>query len=318
MTATSAMTGRRLVVVGGSLAGVRAVEGARAAGWSGPITVLSAEPHQPYDRPPLSKELLAVGGPSEAVPLRSAETLAELDIDLRLSTPALGLDPERRVVRVPGEEIAYDALVIATGSRPRSLPGSRAVEGAAAGVHQLRGLDDARALREALDAGGPVVVIGAGFIGSEVASAARARGLPVTLVEAAPRPLARAMSETAAEHLVAIHHHAGVDVLLGATVAEIRVDGGRVAAVVLDDGRELPAAVVVLGLGATPETAWLAGSGIELDAVGGVVVDPAMATSLAHVWAAGDCASLAGHPGQHWTAAAEQGRLAGANAAGGD
>ncbi|MBY8852866.1 FAD-dependent oxidoreductase, partial [Saccharothrix sp. MB29] len=170
---------RSLVVVGASLAGLRAVEAARKAGFAGRITLIGDEPHLPYDRPPLSKQVLAAGGSTEPVTFRSrAELVDELGVELLLATPATGLDPDTGVVHAGGAEVAYDALVIATGAAARGLPGTEGL----AGVHVLRTLDDARAVRRALDEGARTVVVGAGFVGSEVASAARERGLPATVV----------------------------------------------------------------------------------------------------------------------------------------
>src|SRR4051794_26446220 len=182
------MTVRRLVVVGASLAGLRAGQAARKAGFEGSIPLIGAERHLPYDRPPLSKEFLDVGADAPIPFFRGDDVFAdELKVELVLGAPATGLDVTRRLVFVGDREIGYDALVIATGSQLRTLPGSDHLDG----VHGLRTLDDSLAIRSALDAGARTVVIGAGFIGSEVASSAQKRGVDVTVVEALPTPLVR-------------------------------------------------------------------------------------------------------------------------------
>ena len=178
------MSVERLVVVGASLAGLRAVEAARKTGFTGSVTLIGAEPHLPYDRPPLSKAFLDPGedGAQPERPFfRSAEVFSgELDVDVRLGNPATALDTVGRVAQVGGDEVPYDALVIATGARARTLPGTEGLEG----VFGLRTLDDAIGIRAALESGARAVVIGAGFIGSEIASGAKKRGLDVTVVEA--------------------------------------------------------------------------------------------------------------------------------------
>ncbi|HWG92886.1 MAG TPA: NAD(P)/FAD-dependent oxidoreductase, partial [Mycobacteriales bacterium] len=213
-----------LVVVGASLAGLRAVEGARRAGWTGPVVLVGAEEHLPYDRPPLSKAWLAPGDEPAVPTYRDAAALSELAVELRLGTPATGLELDAREVVLGDERLPYGALVVATGAAARRLPGP-----APQGVHVLRTLEDARAVRAALDAGSRTVVVGAGFIGSEVASAARARGLPVTVVEAAAVPLARACGGPAAALLTTLHARAGTDLRCGTGVSGFRAEGGRAA-----------------------------------------------------------------------------------------
>jgi NADPH-dependent 2,4-dienoyl-CoA reductase/sulfur reductase-like enzyme len=297
-----------LVVVGASLAGLRAVEGARKAGYDGRLVLIGAERHLPYDRPPLSKAFLAAGPEPSAPTYRVAEELAALGVELRLGAPATGLDTARREVALGEERVPYDALVVATGARPRRLPGDDLE-----GVHVLRTLDDARAVRRALDAGARTVVVGAGFIGSEVASAARERGLPVTVVEAAPAPLLRAVGPQAAPLCAALHARAGVDLRCGSGVEALERDQDRVTGVRLADGTRLPADLVVVGAGCTPVTDWLDGSGLALD--DGVVCDATLQASAPRVLAAGDIARVEGTRLEHWTSAAEQGTRAGANAA---
>ena len=308
---------RRLVVVGASLAGLRAVEAARKAGFDGEVVLIGAEPHLPYDRPPLSKAFLdgAVAGEGLAPPpyFRTAETMRELGVDLRLGVPASGLDTDRRVVLIGDEEIAYDVLVIATGAHPRMLPGAEGL----AGVHALRTLDDSLAVREGLEAGARTVVIGAGFIGSEVAASARKRGLEATIVEALPTPLVRATGHEMGAAIAALHERNGTTLRCGTGVRAIEGDG-RVERVVLEDGTTIPADLVVVGIGVVPSVGWLAGSGLTLD--NGIVCDENLWTGVPGVYAAGDVASwvnpLLGERQrmENWTAAAEQGAAAARNA----
>lgn len=312
---------RRLVVVGASLAGLRAVEAARRRGFAGEVVLVGAEEHAPYDRPPLSKAVLAGDGPTEPPTLATVDRLREeLGVDVRLGAPATALDADERVVAVGGEEVRYDALVVATGAAARTLPGSEGL----AGVHTLRTVADARAVRAALDAGVRTVVVGAGFIGSEVASAARARDLPVTVVEALDVPLARSVGVEAGHVCAGLHRAAGTDLRLGARVAGVMAKDGHVRGVALEDGEVLPADLVVVGMGAAPSTEWLTGSGPTLhDRDGGVVCDSTLATGLPDVYAAGDVAHWRNplFDGdlmrlEHWTNAAEQGAVAAAHALG--
>lgn len=306
-----------LVVVGASLAGLRAVESARRAGFAGRITLIGAEPYLPYDRPPLSKAFLAPAGDDgepRPVYFQDEATLRdELDVELLLGEPAVGLDTERKAVRLADREVPYDALVIATGSTPRSIPGTDGL----AGVHVLRSLDDAMRVRESLSAGARTVVIGAGFIGSEIASSAKKRGVEVTVVEALATPLVRATGEAMGLAIASLHERNGTRLLLGTGVQAIEGDQ-RVERVVLADGRVIPADLVVVGIGIVPNTAWLEGSGVPVE--NGVVVDECLWTGIPGVYAAGDVANWpnAAFGGrqrmENWTAAAEQGAAAGRNA----
>src|SRR5882762_7388693 len=208
---------RRLVVVGASLAGLRAVEAARKTGFAGDITLIGRERHLPYDRPPLSKEFLEATEPGvEArIPLfRSDDVFSELDVELLLGQPATGLDVAGKVVYVGGRQIDYDALVIATGSQLRTLPGTEHMDG----VHGLRTLEDSLCIRAALDAGARTVVVGAGFIGSEVASGARKRGLSATVLEALPVPLVRSVGEEMGHACAELHRANGTDLRTGVQV----------------------------------------------------------------------------------------------------
>lgn len=309
---------RHLVVVGASLAGLRAVEAARSGGFEGRITLIGAEPHLPYDRPPLSKAYLDESADSQApasTEFRSESVLRdELNVELLLGAAATGLDTTARIVTLAdGREVRYDALVIATGADARTLPGTDALDG----VHTLRTVDDAVAVRAALDAGARTVVIGAGFIGSEVASAARKRGLSPVVIEALPTPLVRAVGQEMGATLASLHTRNGTDLRCGVGVASIE-GHGHVERVVLDDGTAIPADLVVVGAGAVPGVGWLEGSGLTLD--NGVLCDEHLWTGVDGVYAAGDVARW--HNGtfdrpmrlEHWTSAAEQGATAARNA----
>ncbi|GAA1724006.1 NAD(P)/FAD-dependent oxidoreductase [Aeromicrobium alkaliterrae] len=303
----------RLVVVGASLAGLRAVEAARKAGHEGPITLVGDEAHVPYDRPPLSKAYLDEGEPESTTFREESHLTGELGVELVLGRGATGLDTEAREVLVGDDRVPYDALVVATGARARTLPQG----GDLAGVHALRTLDDAVAVRRELDRGVKVVVVGAGFIGSEVASGARKRGLDVTVVEALETPLVRACGEAPGHWIAGLHEKHGTRLLCGNGVAALH-GSGRVEAVELADGTVLPADLVVAGIGAIPNTEWLEGSGVELD--NGVVCDATLASSAPGVYAAGDVASWINpvfdrrQRLEHWTSAAEQGATAARNA----
>jgi NADPH-dependent 2,4-dienoyl-CoA reductase/sulfur reductase-like enzyme len=293
-----------LVVVGASLAGLRAVESARRTGYRGRIVLAGAEEHVPYDRPPLSKAFLDPGHPGRVEPFHPEAVLRdELGVELVLGAPAESLDTDAREVVVAGKPVRYDALVIATGATARRLPGACT----------LRTAEDAVAVRAALDGGARTVVIGAGFIGSEVASAAWKRGLPVTIVEAAAVPLVRAVGEVAGAELAALHREAGTDLRLATEVTGVAADGVR-----LSTGEVLPADLVVAGVGAAPATGWLEGSGLTLhERDRGVVCDATLSAGPPGVYAAGDVAHVpnplfGGEPArhEHWTNAAEQGAAA--------
>ncbi|WP_148576185.1 NAD(P)/FAD-dependent oxidoreductase [Nocardioides caldifontis] len=302
-----------LVVVGASLAGLRAVEGARKAGYQGPVTLVGAEAHLPYDRPPLSKRFLDPDSDPEAVTHRSADELGELDVQLRFSSQAIGLDAEAEELQLNGETLSYDALVIATGATARQLPHDYLP-----GVHPLRTLEDAQSIRRGLDGARSVLIVGGGFIGSEVASAARKRGLPVTIVEAAPLPLARAVGEEMAGVCAGLHWRHGTRLRCGITVEDFEGDD-RVERAVLSDGSSIDADLVVVGVGAEPTTGWLEGSGLRID--DGVLCNETLCAGPGNVFAAGDVARWKNKHFdrmmrlEHWTSSAEQGALAGRNAA---
>jgi 3-phenylpropionate/trans-cinnamate dioxygenase ferredoxin reductase subunit len=282
-----------LVVVGASLAGVQAAQVIRREGFDGRLVLVGDEPHRPYDRPPLSKEYLTADEPDEdRLRLRPTADPDALGLDWRLGRRAVALDPTAGSVTLDdGEEIGFDGLVVATGARPRRLPGQETEDGdLQPGVLELRTLDDARRLRASLlDGAERIVVCGAGFIGAEVAASARARGLQVTLVDAAEVPMERVLDAPAGRAVADLHRANGVDVRLGVGVAgfEVDPDRGRARAVHLGDGTNIEADVVLVGVGVIPNTDWLDGSGLTVD--DGVVTD---ATTLAApgVVAAGDVA----------------------------
>jgi NADPH-dependent 2,4-dienoyl-CoA reductase/sulfur reductase-like enzyme len=299
-----------LVVVGASLAGVRAVEAARRAGFAGLITLVGAEDHLPYDRPPLSKEFLTAAEEPPTPTLRAYDLLHdEWQVTVRLGAAATGLDTAERAVWIGNDPLHYTALVLATGAAPRSLPGADHL----AGVHVLRSIEDARAIRAALDRGARTVVVGAGFIGSEIASSARQRGVTVTVVEAMPTPLARPVGEEMGAVLSALHERNGTTLRCGVGVDAIE-GAERVEAVRLADGTRLDADLVVVGVGVAPNVDWLVESGIELG--NGVECDRTLQTSAPGVYAAGDIASWPNPVFdtrmrlEHWTIAAEQGGVA--------
>ncbi|MDW5597096.1 FAD-dependent oxidoreductase [Conexibacter stalactiti] len=294
----------RVLVVGASLAGLRAAEALRAEGFTGALTILGEESRRPYDRPPLSKELLAGEQAPDDVMLRGAD---ELDAEWLLGDAAVALDSDRRLVATAGgRALPYDGLVIATGSAPRRLP---AFDVALPNVLELRTLDDAQALRAALKQDNPhLLLVGCGFVGVEVAATARALGAEVTIVSLDP-PIAVAGEAVSGVAAAMLEEH-GVTVMTGRTVTET-VAGERFEAAVLDDGTRIDADVVVVAVGALPCTEWLEGSGVRLD--NGVVCDASLAAvGVERVVAAGDVARwpnpLFGGMSmrvEHWTNAVE-------------
>lgn len=270
---------RRVVIVGAGMAGVQTAVALREQGWQGSITVLGAEPHPPYDRPPLSKAVLLGKAEGSAFDI----DFAALGIELRLGRHVTGLTPATHEVHTDTGPVPYDRLVIATGAEAVALPGSEGVPG----VHLLRSLDDAERLRPVLAEQRRVVVVGAGWIGAEFATAAREAGCRVTVLEAAGRPLAGALPAEVAAHMARWYTDAGAELRTGARVSAVRE-----GAVVLDDGTTLPADAVVVGIGSRCATDWLAGSGVELCADRSVRADERLRTSVPDVYAVGDCASF--------------------------
>lgn len=298
---------KRIAVVGGSLAGLSAARALRKQGYDQSLVLVSDETRPPYDRPPLSKSFLAGEVAEAEIGLLSAgETL---DADWRTGVAATGLHPSRGTVALSdGAELAVDAVVIATGARPR-LPWPRLPDG----VQALRTLDDAVALRARLLPGARLVVVGAGFIGAEVASTARALGLDVTVIEALPTPLSAALGAEFGAVVAGLHAAHGVRLLCGVGVTRL-IGHQQVEGVELADGRTVPADVVLLGVGVQPNVEWLAGSGLTI--ANGVRCDAYGATGVPNVVAVGDCASwyepeLGGyHRLEHWTGARERAAIA--------
>jgi NADPH-dependent 2,4-dienoyl-CoA reductase/sulfur reductase-like enzyme len=295
-----------VVIVGASLAGLRTAEALRARGYNEPITLVGAESQLPYDRPPLSKEYLSSEKSASVPLLRAAEAFDELDLDLRVGTRATGLDPERHLISLSdGERLSYHTLVIATGADARTLPLAAGLEG----FRTLRTLADADLLRADLDRCPRVVVLGGGFIGAEVAAAARKRGLDVELIELLPAPMSGALGTEVGQLLGQLHDDNGVRLRCGVTVTRA-MGGKRVEMLELSDGTRIDADVVVMGLGVIPATDWLQDSG--LDITNGVACDDTLrAIGCPDIYAAGDVARWT-HPVfqetlrvEHWTNANE-------------
>lgn len=313
------MARRTFVVVGGGLAGQRAVETLRAEGFDGRVVLLAAEPEVPYDRPPLSKAFLQADQPASEIRLRPADWYAENDVDLRAGVAATGLDTEARAVLLDGgERLAYDACLLATGSGVRRL---RAPGGDLEGIFYLRTLADAEGIRTEAARSARVAVVGAGFIGAEVAASCRERGLDVTLIEPLPVPLGRAIGDELGQVLADVHRDHGVELILGEAVTAFQGQG-RIERVAGASGRTYDCDFAVVGVGVVPQTGWLAGSGLHLD--DGVVVDDRCRTSAAGVFAAGDVARWPYRPTgerlrvEHWDNAGNQGAAAARAMLGGD
>jgi 3-phenylpropionate/trans-cinnamate dioxygenase ferredoxin reductase subunit len=294
-----------IAVVGASLAGLRLVEALRREGYAGRISVIGAEDALPYDRPPLSKQFLVDDWEEEKLAL-AREGVEGLDADWKLGVSATALDSEtNRLTLDDGSTLEAAAIVIATGTRARRLPFGRDLDG----VVELRNIGDARKLRAVLATSSRVVVVGAGFIGMEVAASCRQKGLEVTVVEPLSAPLIRGLGPILGERVARRHREAGVVFRLGVGVDGFEGDG-QVTGVRLSDGEVLPAEVVVVGVGAAPATEWLEASGLEID--NGVLCDATGATGRANVYALGDCARWLNsrYPErprfEHWTSAVEQ------------
>jgi NADPH-dependent 2,4-dienoyl-CoA reductase/sulfur reductase-like enzyme len=293
------VTEQRAVIAGAGLAGAQTAAQLREQGWEGVITLVGAEPHRPYDRPPLSKDLLlGKGGPEDALLDVDFEGLG---IELLLGRAATGVRTAERLLDTDGGPLPYDHLVLATGAEAATLPGTTGTTGTAGvGVHVLRTLDDARRLKPVLDAGGSIVAVGAGWIGAEVATAARAAGCRITVVEAAAHVLPGALPAEVTEPMRRWYEAAGAELRTGQRVAAVREGevelasggtpgNGGVAA----GGRTvLGADAVLVGVGSRPATGWLANSGIELAADGSIRADAGLRTSAPGVYAVGDCASF--------------------------
>jgi len=303
------MNDHGVVIVGGGLAAQRCAETLRRRGYEGPLRMVCAEAEPPYDRPPLSKEMLAGESAAEDLAYRPAWWYEEKRVELLLGVRAEGLDPGARRLRLDsGDELPYEKLLVATGGAARRLPFLAGYEN----VHHLRTLADARRLRGELRAGARLAIVGAGFIGQEVAATARRLGAEVTMLEALETPLAPILGAEVGAWFAGLHAEEGVTVLTGAMLEGAR-GGERVEELALADGRRLACDAVVVGVGTAPATAWLEGSGLESD---GVRTDTAGRTKLPGVFAAGD-ASIPFEPRhgahartEHWDAAAWQGAAA--------
>lgn len=295
-----------IVIVGGGLAAARTAEQLRRSQFSGAVTIVSDEDHLPYDRPPLSKEVLR--SETDDVTLKPAEFYDENDITVLLGAGAKSVDTAARTLTLTdGREIGYDELVIATGLVPKRIPSFPDL----AGIHVLRNFNESLALREEAGSARRAVVVGAGFIGCEVAASLRSMGVEVALVEPQPAPLANVLGEQIGELVARVHRAEGVDVRCGVGVSKV-VGTDKVEKVVLADGTELEADLVVVGIGSTPAVGWLEASGIALD--NGVVCDAQGRSSVPNVWAIGDVASWRDTVGQqvrveHWSNVADQARV---------
>jgi 3-phenylpropionate/trans-cinnamate dioxygenase ferredoxin reductase component len=295
-----------IVIVGGGLGAARTAEQLRRSEFSGRITIVSDETHLPYDRPPLSKEVLRKE--VDDVALKPREFYDENNIVLRLGSAATSLDTAAQAVTLAdGSALGYDELVIATGLVPRRIPAIPDLEG----IRVLRSFDESMALRQHATEAKRAVVIGAGFIGCEVAASLRSLGVDVVLVEPLPTPLAAVLGEQIGGLVARLHRGEGVDVRTGVSVAEVRGQG-HVDSVVLSDGTELAADLVVVGIGSRPATEWLDGSGVAVD--NGVICDEAGRTTAPKVWALGDVASWRDATGhqvrvEHWSNVSDQARV---------
>ncbi|GAB3364563.1 NAD(P)/FAD-dependent oxidoreductase [Modestobacter lapidis] len=296
---------RTVVVVGASVAGVRTAQALRTEGFGGRIVLVGDEPDLPYDKPPLSKQLLAGSWSEERIALLTAEAAAAVGIELRLGVAAQRLDvADRQVLLIDGSTVDYDAAVLATGAAARPSPWS-----ATSGVHVLRSMADARRLRNDLEVDRPVVVIGGGFIGAEVAATAHALGREVTVVDPLAAPIGRVVGREVGELFVDLHTRHGVNTKFGLGVESVEGGAGDLT-VQLTDGSQLTAGTVVVGIGAVPNDGWLASSGLLVD--NGVVCDQhCRAVDAAEVYAVGDVLRWF-HPGhgehvrvEHWTNAVE-------------
>ncbi len=299
----------RFVIIGGGLAGAKAVEALRGNGFDGEVTLFADEEHLPYERPPLSKEYLTGKKTLTDFTVQSSDWYRDHDADLRLGARVSAVDPSDHAVALPdGTSVRYDKLLLATGSASRRppIPG-----GDADGVHYLRTYDDAVSLNSVLTEGSSLAVVGAGWIGLEVAAAARQRGVDVTAVEAAKQPLAAALGEAAGEVFAELHREHGVDLRLETQVEEITTTGGKATGLKMRDGSTVAADAVLVAVGAKPNVELAEQGGLAMGD-GGVLVDASLRTSDPDIYAVGDIAA-AEHPlfggrirTEHWANALKQ------------
>ena len=305
-----------IVIIGASLAGVRAAETLRSNGFAGALTIIGAETHMPYDRPPLSKNYLAGDWDADRIALRKEDDLYSLNINWMLGQPATSLNTDASVVTLAdGATVSYDGLIIATGGLVRRLPNQPDI----AGVHVLRTLDDATVLRDELVEGARVVVIGAGFIGLEAAATATKRGAKVTVLEGLDAPLIRALGAEMGAAIGAVHERNGVTIRCSVQVASINGDT-KVSGVTLTNGDTIDADVVIVGIGVAPATQWCSDSSLTID--DGIVCDANLNAGPTNVFVAGDVLRWPNgmfkdiEPTmrvEHWTNAAEQGAVVAQN-----
>ncbi|HKU30321.1 MAG TPA: FAD-dependent oxidoreductase [Arthrobacter sp.] len=298
-----------LAIVGASLAGLSAARAARAQGFTGRLIIIGDECHRPYDRPPLSKDFLLGTITSDDLFLETDDD--GLNAEWLLGQEATGLDAATRTIRLDdGQSISADGILIATGARARQLPELAGLGNA----FTLRTLADAQALAGHMVPGARLAVIGAGFVGAEVASSAASRGMKVTMINNSAVPFTAQLGEEMGKVVANLHAANGVELLSGAAITEVHRNEGKVTGLVMSDGRELDADVVVVGIGAEPNVEWLEGSGVHLD--GGVVCDGMGRTNVPGIVAVGDCAAwfddAVGRPRriEHWTGALERAALA--------
>jgi 3-phenylpropionate/trans-cinnamate dioxygenase ferredoxin reductase subunit len=294
------------VIAGGGLAAQRCADTLRRLGYEGRVRIVCAEPHRPYDRPPLSKEVLDDAAAEASVAFRPHDWYEDKSVELLPSLAATGLDAAaHRVAVSDGSELDYEHLVIATGARPRLLAPFAAYEN----VSTLRTLEDAGTIRSLLESAARLLIIGAGFIGQEVAAAARKAAVEVTVVEAEPLPLHGLLGPEVGRWFAELHRGEGVDLVLGQTASQIH-GGRRVEAVTLDGGRRIETDHVLIGIGVVPDLDWVASAGLP---TGGIPTDAGGRSSLPDVYAAGDAAAaydafLERHVlSGHWEAAGRQG-----------
>ncbi len=296
-----------IVVVGGGLAAGTFVTQLREHGHEGEVVLLAEEAHTPYERPPLSKDLLLDKGTPEDAAVHEAAWYAEHDVDLRTGTVVTAIDVAGRRVQTGGDWLEYDDLVLATGARPRHLP---MADESGAPVVYLRTLDDSLALRKRLTEGARIGIVGAGWIGLEVASAARQHGAEVTVLESLDLPLLRVLGPEVAQVFADLHREHGVDLRFGAQVTGIRSRGDG-ATVALGDGSALDVDLLVIGVGVQPNTELAEAAGLTVDH--GIRTDARLRTSDEHVHAIGDVANIdhpvLGHPlrVEHWDTARKHG-----------